>query len=132
VARVDVDVSRARARRGDPTARWVAETMPQSVIRALGPRFVRGAPGGAVLTVQVDDVRLMPVRLGAGPRIIDEITGSVSLSARGGPPRRRSIRATATFRPAARDIPMRVEANRRRVVLLVERFAAHVPRELSL
>ena len=48
---------------GDPTARWVAEDMPQAVARAFGRRFVQGAPGGAVLNVHVDDVLLPPLTL---------------------------------------------------------------------
>ncbi len=132
VARIHVDVSRLRARRGDPTARWVAEAMPASVARALGRRFAHGAPGGAVLNVHVDDVHLLPMRMGSAPRIVDEITGFVSLSGPGVAPRRRNIRTTAVFRPAARDVPMRVEANRRRVGTLVDRFAEQIPRDLGL
>ena len=132
VARIHVDVSRLRARRGDPTARWVAEAMPASVARALGSRFAHGAPGGAVLNVHVDDLHLMTMRSGSAPRIVDEITGFVSLAGPGVAPRRRTIRTTAVFRPAARDAPMRAEANRRRVGVLVDRFAEQIPRDLSL
>ncbi|RBP14292.1 hypothetical protein DFR50_10945 [Roseiarcus fermentans] len=132
VSRIHVDVSRLRRRRGDPTAQWVADAMPASVAQALGRRFARGAPGGAVLNVDIDDVHLLPMRMGEAPRIVDEITGFVSLAGPGVAPRRRSLRATAVFRPAARDMPMRVEANRRRVTLLVERFAAQIPRDLGL
>ncbi len=132
VARIHVDVSRLRARRGDPTARWVAEEMPHSVARALGGSFVRGAPGGAVLNIHVDDVVLLPMRTGSAPRIVDEIGGFVSLSGPGMAPRRRNIRTIATFRPTSRDMPMRVEANRRRVTTLVERFAQQIPRDLGL
>lgn len=132
VSRIHVDVSRLRARRGDPTARWVAETAPSSIARALGRRFAQGAPGGAVLNVHIDDVRLQTMRTGNAPRAVDEITGFVSLSGPGAAPRRRNIRTTAVFRPAARDVPMRVEANRRRVTVLVNRFAEQIPRELGL
>jgi hypothetical protein len=132
VSRIHVDVSRVRARRGDPTARWVAEDMPQAVARSLGPRFQRGAPGGAVLNVHVDDVLLPTLRSGRGARIIDEISGFISLSGPGSPPLRRAIRVVSPFRPSARDQPMRVEANRRRVSTLVDRFAQQVPRDLGL
>ncbi len=132
VARIHVDVSRLRARRADPTARWVAEAMPGSVARALGRRFAQGTPGGAVLNVHVDDVHLLPMRTGNAPRIVDEITGFVSLGGPGVAPRRSAIRTTAVFRPAARDMPMRVEANRRRVGTLVDRFAEQIPRDLGL
>lgn len=131
VARITVDVSRARARRGDPTARWVAEAMPQSAARALGPRFVRDAPGGAVLTIHIDDVRLATMRTG-GARTVDEIQGSVSLTGPGLRPRGGVIRTIATFRASARDVPMRVEANRRRVDTLVGRFTQEIPRKLGL
>ena len=134
VSRIHVDVSRLRARRGDPTARWVAETAPSSIARALGRRFAQGAPGGAVLNVHIDDVRLQTMRTGTAPRAVDEITGFVfAQRARGrAPPSQRSA-----FRPPcsgrrARDVPMRVEANRRRVTVLVNRFAEQIPRELGL
>jgi hypothetical protein len=130
VSRVHVDVSRLRARRGDPTARWVAEDMPKAVARALGPRFARGASGGAVLNVHVDDVLLPPMRSGRGPRIIDEISGFIALSSPGVAPVRRAIRAVTPFRPTAVDQPMRVHANRRRVSTLVGRFAQQIPRDL--
>ena len=132
VSRIHVDVSRVRARRGDPTARWAAEDLPQAVARSLGPRFQRGAPGGAVLNVHIDDILIPPLRSGRGARIIDEISGFVSLSGPGAPPLRRAIRAVSPFRPSARDQPMRVEANRRRVSTLVDRFAQQIPRELGL
>ena len=70
------------------------------------------------------------MRTGSAPRIVDEITGFVSLSGPGIAPRRRNIRMTAPFRPSARDVPMRVEANRRRVTVLVDRFARQIPREI--
>lgn len=132
VARIHVDVSRLRARRGDPTARWVAEDMPEAVARALGRRFIRGAPGGAVLNVHVDDVLLPPLRSNRGPRIIDEISGFIALSGSGAAPRRGAIRAVAQFRPSSVDQPLRVQANRRRVSALVSRFAQQVPSELRL
>ncbi len=132
VARIHVDVSRLRARRGDPTARWVADDMPQAVARALGRRFVQGAPGGAVLNVHVDDVLLPSLRSNRGPRIIDEISGFVALSGPGVAPRRGAIRNATPFRPSPVDRPMRVQANRRRVSTLVNRFAQQVPRELGL
>ena len=132
VARIHVDVSRLRARRGDPTARWAAEDLPGAVAGTLGARFRRGAPGGAVLNVHVDDLILAPMRTGQAPRIVDEISGFVALSGPGVAPRRAAIRAIATFRPSARDVSMRVEANRRRVSTLVARFAAEIPRELRL
>jgi len=132
VSQVHVDVSRLRARRGDPTARWVAEAMPSSVARALGRRFAPGAPGGASLNVHIDDVHLLPMRTGSAPRIVDEITGSVTLAGPGVGARRVSIRTTAVFRPAARDVAMRPQANRRRVEVLVARFAEQIPRDLGL
>ena len=132
VSRIHVDVSRLRARRGDPTARWVAEDMPQAVARALGRRFVQGAPGGSSLNVHVDDVLLMPMRTGRAPRIVDEITGAVALSGPSVALRRRAIRTTAVFRPSAIDQPRRVQANRRRVSTLVSRFAEQIPRDLGL
>ncbi len=132
VGRIHVDVSRLRARRGDPTARWVAEAMPQSVARALGRRFAEGTPGGAVLNVQVDDLRLLPMRTGNAPRIVDEITGFVALAGPGVASRRSAIRTTAVFRPSSRDAALRSEANRRRVVTLVGRFAEQIPRDLGL
>ncbi len=132
VARIHVDVSRLRARRGDPTARWVADSMPEAVARALGRRFVQGAPGGAVLNAHVDDVLLPPLRSHRGPRIIDEINGFPAMSGPGVAPRRRAVRAVVPFRPSAVDQPMRVQANRRRVSTLVNRFAQQIPRELGL
>ncbi len=131
-ARIHVDVSHLRALRGDPTASWAADDMPGAVARALGPRFARGARGGAALNVHVDDLRLQPMRTGNAPRIVDEISGFVSLSRPGVAPRRRAIRATAVFRPSARDGPGRVAANRRRVSVLVDRFAEQIPRNLGL
>ncbi len=131
VSRIHVDVSRLRARRGDPTARWVAEDMPQAVARALGARFARGAPGGAVLNVHVDDVLLPRIHRG-GVRVIDEISGFVLLSRPGSPPLRRAIRTVTPFRARAVDQPLRVEANRRRVSVLVDRFAQQIPRDLGL
>jgi hypothetical protein len=106
--------------------------MPGAVVRALGQRFVRGAPGGAVLNVHVDDVLLPPLRSHRGPRIIDEISGFLALSNPAAAPRRLGIRAVATFRPSAIDQPMRVQANRRRVSTLINRFAQQIQRELGL
>src|SRR5271165_2631918 len=91
-----VDVSRLRARRGDPTARWVEQELPGRLNRAFRGRIAPGDPNGATLLVRIDDVILASVRRGhRAPRTIDEMTGAAMVSGGGRAPLRRPIRATA-------------------------------------
>src|SRR5208282_6160048 len=57
---VEVDVGPLRASEGDPTAAWVAETLPGQLVHALGPYLSPGARAGATLIARIDYLYLGP------------------------------------------------------------------------
>ncbi len=111
VSRIHVDVSRLRARRGEPTARWVAEDMPEAVARALGAAFCARRSGRRGPQCACRRRASASIRSG-GARIIDEISGFVSARAAPARPRAgapsapspRSGRRRSTSRCASRPI----------------------------
>jgi len=120
---IQVDVRPLLENAGEPTAAWVARTLPGAIAQAAAQR------GGAVgpVTVRVDYVILGPNTGAGGPagsspdQIVGEaIVGGVA----------RPVRAQTWYYPSASDQVMIEQSNHDRVSQLVQALAYWIVREV--
>lgn len=118
---VRVDVAPLRANAGEPTANWVAQTLPPAIAEALASV---GRSGESV-AVRIDYVLLGPNSGGAGPAgsSPDQMIGTMT---DGGV--ERPLRATSYYYPMAADAAMIEQSNYNRVYQLSQAFAYWVAR----
>ncbi len=118
---VHVDVEALRENAGEPTARWVAQTLPAAIAGALAST---GRSGESV-SVRIDYVILGPNSGGVGPAgsSPDHMIGSVT---EGGV--ERPLRATSNYYPMASDAAMIEQSNYNRVYQLSQAFAYWIAR----
>lgn len=131
---VQVDVGPLRASVGDPTAAWVAQSMPQALAQALGANYAPGDHNGATLIVRPATVYLCPSSGGAGlwGSCPDTMEGDIIVKGpRGGVVSETPLRATSSYYPSPVDQPLRVESNHNRITLLAQAFAGWTPRQLG-
>jgi hypothetical protein len=132
---VEVDVGPLRASEGDPTAAWVAETLPGQLAHALGPYLSPGAKAGATLIARIDYLYLGPPSGGVGPAGSSQDTIEGVLIVQG--PRasiaaETPLRAITSYYPNGPDTALIVQTNYYRVAALAQAFAYWVPRQLGL
>jgi hypothetical protein len=121
-AGIHVDVAPLRANGGDPTAAWVAQTLPGALARAFAEQ---GRPGAAV-SVTIDYVMLGAASnrsFGAVLQALDQMVGEVTIDGVAHP-----LRATSTYYPMAIDQPLFERSNFDRVSRLSQAFAYWVAR----
>jgi hypothetical protein len=131
---VQVDVGPLRASAGDPTADWVAKSMPAALVQSLGPHYAPGDRDGATLIVRPGMVYLCPSTGGPGAlgSCLDTMEGDLIVKgARGGVVFETSLRAINSYFPSPVDQALWVESNRNRIDLLAQAFAGWVPRQLG-
>ncbi len=118
---VRVDVAPLRENAGDPTASWVAQTLPPAIAQALASV---GRSGESV-SVRIDYVLLGPNSGGVGPAgsSPDHMVGTVT---EGGV--ERPLRATSSYYPMASDAAMIEQSNFNRVAQLSQAFAYWIAR----
>ena len=132
---VEVDVGPLRASTGDPTAAWVAETLPGQLAHALGPYLSPGARAGATLIARIDYLYLGPQSGGTGlaGASQDTIAGVIFVQGpRGSIAAETPLRAITSYYPNAVDNALIVQSNYYRVAALAQAFAYWVPRQLGL
>src|SRR5271165_2477815 len=132
---VEVDVAPLRANVGDPTAAWVAQSMPGALVQALGSNYAPGDRRGATLIARPAWIYLCPSSGGPGfwGSCKDTIEGDLIIRGpRGGVISETPLRALTTYYPMAVDGPLWVESNHNRIDLLARAFAGWVPRQLGL
>jgi hypothetical protein len=132
---VAADVRPLRASSGEPTAAWVAETLPGALARAMGPYLAPGDRAGATLIARIDYLYLGPSSGGTGPIGASQDTISGVLIVRG--PRgsiaaETPLKAIKSYFPNAVDNALIVQTNHDRIVGLAQAFADWVPRQLGL
>ncbi len=114
---IHVNVTPLRQNAGDPTAAWVAQTLPGALARAFAEQ---GHPGAAV-SVTIDYAML-----GSGPsggfgipvQNIDQMVGQVTIDGVSHP-----LRATNPYYPQAVDQPLFEQSNFDRIAQLSQAFA---------
>lgn len=118
---VRVDVAPLRENAGDPTASWVAQTLPPAIAQALASV----GHSGESVSVRIDYVLLGPNSGGVGPAgsSPDQMVGTVT---EGGV--ERPLRATSYYYPSASDAAMIEQSNYNRVFQLSQAFAYWVAR----
>lgn len=132
---IKVDVEPLRANAGDPTAAWVAESLPPALAQKLAPYISPGDRSGATLVARIGWIYLGPMSggvgsLGAGQ---DTIVGDLIVRGpKGGVVSEVPLRAIASYYPNAVNQTLWVRWNRMRVDALAQAFAGWVPRELGL
>ena len=134
VRAVMVDVGPLRQNVGDPTAGWVAQSMPQALTQALGANYTPGDRNGVTLVVRPAWIYLCPSSGGVGllGSCPDTMEGDIIVKGpRGGVVTEVPLRATSTFYPSAVNIALPVESNRNRVTLLAQAFAGWTPRQIG-
>jgi hypothetical protein len=116
VGGIHVDVKPLMENSGDPTAAWVAETMPAALAQALADV----GRAGASITVRIDYVILGPNSGGTGPAgsSPDQMIGEVMV---GGV--ERPLRAQNWYYPSASDAAMIAQSNYDRIYHLSRAFA---------
>ena len=122
---INVDVAPLRASSGDPTAAWVAQTMPGALAQAL---VEAGRPGAAV-SVRIDYVILGPSTGNAGGPAgssPDQMIGEVIVDGVARP-----LRALTWYYPAASDAAQIEQTNYDRVSQLSRAFASWAARGYS-
>ncbi len=132
---VQVDVAPLRASAGDPTAAWVAESLPGALARALGPYLAPGDPNGATLVARIGWLYLGPSSggVGAAGSGQDTIAGDLIVRGpRGGVVSEIPLQAIATYYPSGVHQALWVQWNRSRIDALAQAFAGWVPRQLGL
>ena len=131
---VVVDVGPLRANIGDPTAAWVAKSMPGALIQALGPHYAPGDRNGATLIVRPGLIYLCPSSGGPGllGSCTDTIEGDLIVRGPRGVVSETPLRAITSYFPKGVDQALWEESNRNRVELLAQAFAGWVPRQLGL
>lgn len=119
---IRVDVTPVLENSGEPTASWVAQTLPTAIAEALGAV----GRGGAPVSVRIDYVLLGPNQGGVGPAGAsqDQMVGAVII---GGV--ERPLRASAFYYPSPVDNTMIAQSNYNRVFRLSQAFAYWVARE---
>jgi hypothetical protein len=120
---IRVDVAPLRENSLEPTAGWVAQTLPAAISEALA---ATGRSGTSV-AVRIDYVILGPNTSGVGPTGIspDQMVGVVTI---GGV--ERPLRATTSYYAMGPDNTMIEQSNYYRVSQLSQAFAYWVAREL--
>ncbi len=116
-AGIRVDVTPLRENAGDPTAAWVAQTLPGALAKAFADV---GRPGAAV-SVTIDYAML-----GSGPsggfgiptQNTDQMVGQVTIDGVAHP-----LRATTSYYPSAVDQPLFEQSNFNRIEQLSQAFA---------
>jgi hypothetical protein len=114
---IRVDVAPLRATAGDPTAAWVAQTLPGALARAFAEV---GRPGGSV-EVRIDYVILGPSAaggFGAQGQTPDQMVGVVAVDGVAHP-----LRAETSYHPNAVDQPEFAQSNFDRIAQLSQAFA---------
>ncbi len=132
---VQVDIGPLRSSIGDPTAAWVAGSMPAALVQALGAHYTPGNRNGATLIVRPATIYLCPSSGGPGflGSCTDTIEGDLVVrSAHGGVISETPLRAITSYFPKAVDQALFEESNKNRVQLLSQAFAGWVPRQLGL
>lgn len=120
-----VDVAPLRASSGDPTAAWVAQTMPGALAQAL----VEAGRPGAPVSVRIDYVILGPSSGNAGGPAgssPDQMVGAVIVDGVARP-----LRAMTWYYPAASDAAQIEQTNYDRVFQLSRAFASWAARGYS-
>ena len=122
VGSIRVDVTPVLENSGEPTAGWVAQTLPGAIAEALATV----GRGGAAVSVRIDYVLLGPNQGGVGPAgsSEDQMVGAVTS---GGV--ERPLRALTFYYPSAVDNTMIAQSNYNRVFQLAQAFAYWVARE---
>ncbi len=120
---IRVDVAPLRQNAGDPTASWVAQTLPTAIAAALNSV----GRGGASVAVTIEYVILGPNSGGVGPAgsSPDQMVGTVSIDGV-----ERPLRATTYYYPSPVDNTMIEQSNYDRVYQLSRAFAFWVAREV--
>jgi hypothetical protein len=118
---IQVDVAPLRANSGDPTATWVAQTLPG----ALAQAFASTGRSSVPVAVRIDYVMLGPSTGGNGPNgsSPDQMIGEVIVGGVAHP-----LRATTSYYPMAVDQALVERSNFERVSQLVQAFAYWVAR----
>ncbi|HKN28599.1 MAG TPA: hypothetical protein VJY34_12230 [Roseiarcus sp.] len=119
---IRVDVAPLLENSGQPTAGWVAQTLPAAISQALA---ATGRTGVSV-AVTIDSVILGPNSGGVGPgHSPDQIVGTVTIAGV-----ERPLRATSTYYPSPVDNTVIAQSNYNRVYQLSQAFAYWVAREV--
>jgi hypothetical protein len=116
---VAVDVGPLLENSGEPTASWVARTLPAAISEALASSGQAGTP----VSVRIDYVLLGPNSGAGGPAgsTQDQMIGVVTS---GGV--ERPLRASAYYYPASSDPAMIEQSNYNRVFQLCQAFASWI------
>jgi hypothetical protein len=116
---VRVDVGPLLGNSGEPTAGWVARTLPGAISQALAAT----GQAGASVSVTIDYVLLGPNSGGVGPAgsSQDQMIGTVTSGGVARP-----LRASAFYYPAASDAAMIEQSNYNRVFNLCQAFASWI------
>ena len=119
---IRVDVAPLLGNSGEPTAGWVAQTLPPAISQALAS----AGRSGASVAVTIDYVILGPNSGGTGPAgsSPDQMIGTVTSGGGVTSP----LRATSWYYPAASDAAMIEQSNYYRVCNLSQAFAYWVAR----
>jgi len=122
VGRIRVDVTPVLENSGEPTANWVAQTLPPAISEALAAAGRSGTP----VSVRIDYVMLGSNSGGTGPAgsSPDQMVGVYTI---GGV--ERPLRASTWYYPMAVDNVMIEQSNYDRVAQLSQAFAYWVARE---
>jgi hypothetical protein len=121
---ISVDVAPLRENSGDPTAAWVARTMPSALAQALAEVGRPGAP----VSVRIDYVLLGPSSGEGGPAgsSPDQMVGAVIVGGVARP-----LRAETWYSLSAADAATMAASNYDRVYQLSRAFAYWVARGYS-
>ena len=119
---IHVDVEPLLANSGEPTAGWVAQTLPPAIAQALAAV----GRSGASVAVTIEYVILGPNSGGTGPASSspDQMIGTVTVGGVARP-----LRAETWYYPAASDAAMIEQSNYNRIYNLSQAFAYWVARE---
>ena len=119
---IRVDVAPVLENSGEPTASWVAQTLPAAISEALAAAGRSGTP----VSVRIDYVMLGSNSGGAGPAgsSPDQMVGVVTI---GGV--ERPLRASTWYYPMPTDNVMIAQSNYDRIYQLSQAFAYWVARE---
>jgi hypothetical protein len=118
---IHVDVAPLLANSGEPTAGWVAQTLPPAIAQALAAV----GRSGASVAVTIDYVMLGPNQGGVGPTGAsqDQMIGTVAINGVESP-----LRASSFYYPSPVDNTMIAQSNYDRVYQLSQAFAYWVAR----
>ena len=118
---IRLDVAPLLANSGEPTADWVAQTLPPAIAQALAST---GRSGESV-AVTIEYVILGPNSGGVGPAgsSPDQMIGTVTIGGMTSP-----LRATSNYYPSGSDAAMIEQSNYNRVYQLSQAFAYWVAR----